>query len=862
MLHESKGRDQRRREARAIPWAELIPQHRAAVRRLIELLDSAVSALPAPRPPEESALPAASARVHPARRSQLAFINGGRGTGKSSVELSLRRALRSHEGFAEMTAGLDSPEVTAAQSLRPQLEWLVPLDMEPLPAGVNVLAAIVVRIEQALRGHARAGEPCGWLGRAELGEADTLTQLDTLRTQVVQAWDGGQAARSPRQTLHAWSQEVLDAERARLDVVERLAFVLDRLAWQRHQRSGHNSLFILVVDDFDLSPAHCVELLRVVRMITTPRLFFIFAGDLEMAQEVMYFNALGDTATLLRGGPTPRACEARQEHLARTVASSNLRKLVPPSHRVALGPLGAEEVPRLYLTPATHEGPALRFVEKLRRWTFTLDGETHPMADALLGPWAGHAPEAIDVDRFRMFRAVLEVPIRVLVDLDLALTELIEEHGSPSAAALAEVIAEDLMLRLDEVVDTDLPQDDREAIRAAIHERGIPSYFDVHSTTVLEGRALGTRPFITPLVFDQRLSWTRDASPSAPLRSLGAGVLLLHDLAVKTGAPSSAAPVNRSFGVLGRSTYLGLDGHHAIRNWPELVWDCVGEAILSAQLWSATLPSEDVSADELLRGWLRAWYAVESGQHRLAFAPFDPALVDAQFVGAPASDRGDNDGAGWRRRVRVIAMLRPELGWTDDAVGPLLALPGLADFAGRNEVARAVRALRLEALKTTTHAALIAPQVPGEVGAEIIARLKALVSAGARSRPDAPPVIASHLLDENWQETLAAGAGWQKFPYRLLADLVRSVKQLFSSAPALSPAQSPLDAFVERSAGYVIELLDFLGAQEAFEGRSAFNRFAAEPGQPGPLCPSLQELRDAGVIPSTDISMTPPPSLG
>ena len=71
-------------------------------------------------------------------------------------------------------------------------------------------------------------------------------------------------------------------ERARLSLYDNLDMVLDKLA----RSTFKNPLFILPVDDFDLNPPACVGFLRLLRMMSVPRLFTLVLGDVHVAETV------------------------------------------------------------------------------------------------------------------------------------------------------------------------------------------------------------------------------------------------------------------------------------------------------------------------------------------------------------------------------------------------------------------------------------------------------------------------------------------------------------------------------------------------------------------------------------------------
>ena len=74
------------------------------------------------------------------------------------------------------------------------------------------------------------------------------------------------------------------------------------LVWKKGNKKKSrvtNPLFVLPVDDFDLNPVRCLELLRLLRSIAVPRLFTLILGDIDQAEEVLQLKMTGDFAGIM-----------------------------------------------------------------------------------------------------------------------------------------------------------------------------------------------------------------------------------------------------------------------------------------------------------------------------------------------------------------------------------------------------------------------------------------------------------------------------------------------------------------------------------------------------------------------------------
>lgn len=321
----------RRLEAIPLHWGSLSDIQKNAAESVAVWLVDAIDAIPTNgKHVSERNAPSLERN----RRSQLAFIDGDRGTGKSSVLLTLQE-LTTAENFP----GELPDSVKALRDRKHRVVWLETLDMEPLSRGANLFAAILARIAHILDANLRDIPPIAAALEKPDGLADVLAKLNQLQNDAAIVWDrmDGTSQGGDPQARALW---VMQAEKAGLDLHGRLAGILDGIA--RHLRFDEveNPLFVLPVDDFDLAPAHCLELLRLIRMITTPRLFFVVAGNTRIAESVLKLRSEGELLRLAASKPSD-ADEVRER--AAEISANNMRKLIPPGQRAHLKQLRLEE---------------------------------------------------------------------------------------------------------------------------------------------------------------------------------------------------------------------------------------------------------------------------------------------------------------------------------------------------------------------------------------------------------------------------------------------------------------------------------------------------------------------------------------
>lgn len=343
-----------RPEARPLGWASLDEAQKNAFRRLLQLLMECISGLPKSEPCVGNTR--GNPWLDPDKSSRTAFLTGGRGTGKTTVMLTLYNACLDPE-----TLGKAAPKdiTDLVNDVRPRIQWLEPIDMEPLPSSANLLAAILARIGGVVK--QVDAQQCGCRGLLEptTDLQAAVDDLNRLRTNVAIAWDGNIESRKPQLDADAFAIELMRVEDSRLDLLPTLRGVLDRLT-----KAGlpKDPLFLLPIDDFDLNPVACVSLLRLLRMISVPRLFTLVLGDVDVANVIMQLKfsrdlaeVYGEGIDIYTGGEGKNPLLAEVARIAGDVSANAMRKLIPPRQRIELPMLSVVEALN-FRPPGTKEG--------------------------------------------------------------------------------------------------------------------------------------------------------------------------------------------------------------------------------------------------------------------------------------------------------------------------------------------------------------------------------------------------------------------------------------------------------------------------------------------------------------------------
>ena len=334
------------------------------------------------------------------RASRLFFVSGQPGIGKSSLYLTLRAILsndRRHDKLRETYPADVIPEIS---SLKGQTRWLEAIDLEVAgEEGENLLAAVLVRISDAIRDSPEgASKKC----------REAMDQLGELANDIGIAWDGNLKARAGSLDPDSYSQEVMRAQRTRIGTNRRLRGVLDTLLKEKCYAFTGEQLFVLPIDDFYLKPAASLELLRLLRMISVPRLFFLIMGDIKTMEALFFQKALGDWTRV--AGPQVFASlrkREKQEILSRVreMKARYIRKLLPPGQRADIDWTVWDESLEFRPPEADGSDSVLKLSHLLSEvdidWKDEPNKRRHHLLDYLVAPRVARTDENADVEKAR-----------------------------------------------------------------------------------------------------------------------------------------------------------------------------------------------------------------------------------------------------------------------------------------------------------------------------------------------------------------------------------------------------------------------------------------------------------------------------
>ena len=257
--------------------------------------------------------------------------------------------------MASLSKGLLFNEVNSrAHKLRNRVIPVQPIDMESLPNGTPLLAAILARVYRAVETHGTACNCRPSLLAEDPRDQPELQRLQQYQQRIARSLDSNLPSRRGSLDPEQYAEAVMSEEEYRLELVSDLEKVLSELSrrvkrqldgsdhYRRDLGNGEdgdrNVVFLVPIDDIDLNPSRCIELLRLLRFFSPPReLFFLLMGQYDLVEPIIKLQMAADFGRMLKeAGDLSTVSVASLKNELAEVSLSNLRKMIPPNSRVKL----------------------------------------------------------------------------------------------------------------------------------------------------------------------------------------------------------------------------------------------------------------------------------------------------------------------------------------------------------------------------------------------------------------------------------------------------------------------------------------------------------------------------------------------
>lgn len=331
-------------EAHPTKWDDLLPPLQEAMRELLLRLAGAVQSVKrsADRPTE-----AAGAEI----TASCFLVYGDRGTGKSTVLLSAQAAVCSEMPADFFGHGRGNKELwkdtgTSADVLRKSdLVWLDVLDMEPLPRKTNLLATLLVRLRNALYAPRPGANPPTPTSILEEGAGGARQKIERLIKDATLMWEDIDEP-DTRNTANRQIDAADIYARFRQDFQSAMGALSKEIGRYKGRGDEYHPI-VLPIDNIDRSTDHLYSIIKLAQMVACPYLWIVMAGDredIETFLERAYWKELIRVGEGSGGiGKVGAGGEDEALVMARRQAAAASHKLLPPSHRIEVKPLRAED---------------------------------------------------------------------------------------------------------------------------------------------------------------------------------------------------------------------------------------------------------------------------------------------------------------------------------------------------------------------------------------------------------------------------------------------------------------------------------------------------------------------------------------
>ena len=336
-------------EARAFPWDDLLEPTQRGLYELLSWLEAACGINPG------------SGESRDEHLSTSLLISGPRGSGKTTVLLSAVQALRHWRAFlglkpggrleagasGALTSGMEAMRGdlgTTLERIEGRVVWLEPLDLEPVSAGANLLATLLVRVRAALDAPREDMAPRTGHGRwsssiLEESAEEAWGKLDHLIRDASFMWEDSGSTLDTRSR----AEQQIKAAEIYANFQQRFTRAMEEVAKTLSMprfgtAQGEQVILVLPIDNVDRSIEHLHNIVKLTRMVASPRLWFVLAAG---HQEFQLFMERSFQKELITSGQEGLGTAGQDETLsiARRQSATTLRRALPPSYRINLGPV-------------------------------------------------------------------------------------------------------------------------------------------------------------------------------------------------------------------------------------------------------------------------------------------------------------------------------------------------------------------------------------------------------------------------------------------------------------------------------------------------------------------------------------------
>lgn len=281
-----------RPEAQPQTYDSLSKTQQRAVSGILQYLDQFVAKAPFPTAESETMV-----RLDLIRPSNVVLIDGERGSGKTETLLTLLGFWTAafHPKDANLQTIRSRVDAAVKREALPAIGVPVPvLDMQPLPSGTSLLMQLATRLYRLVE-HQVAPDNAKTKTPPFVDSADTGQALYAAWQRLVRA--AASADSEGKASRNLTPEDLADAlewrERESGSLREAWREFASQVVKQDFRKLGYQGTpdgkpcLIVSIDDADMNPSRCVELLELVRSLWHPRVVFLLTGHTELFHELL-----------------------------------------------------------------------------------------------------------------------------------------------------------------------------------------------------------------------------------------------------------------------------------------------------------------------------------------------------------------------------------------------------------------------------------------------------------------------------------------------------------------------------------------------------------------------------------------------
>jgi len=320
-------------------------------------------------------------QVAEARHARVVLLDGDRGSGKTSLMLTMVERWNAptyeQKGLAARyreRAKQFSSEAEQRQMLEhppKNVRVLSILDFDPLPPSMPVVAGLVQawrRLSAELdRGIEREG--------TDTGDESVLDSWQNLFRTAATGWGELSARKSLIDQVLDQEEQIQDWDTLGLEwqkFIDKVISTGKQLPKSDAYHINQNTVFVIMIDDCDLQVARMREILPAIRLLYDQNVFFIVSADRKHMLDMLELDYLGQQNQLSNR-------QMREDPLldngrwARSLAEASFEKVFPTRHRHRLSRLSLSEILRFPSGNSQEGSSAKPFGKLFESWPWDAD---------------------------------------------------------------------------------------------------------------------------------------------------------------------------------------------------------------------------------------------------------------------------------------------------------------------------------------------------------------------------------------------------------------------------------------------------------------------------------------------------------